>query len=193
MKKSIGLTAQVFGLAALAAWGCGGDGGGGGVLDGGRGGAGGSGSGGAPGSSQCRVPSCFLDVISTCVPQGACKMRSSATGLTTCYQNGVKEIVGVDLATKSSSYTVTRPDGTTCWTYSLPYSSTGALPDKVEITYKDGAGVAFATLSYDRKTGAIDLACPGGPPQSLLGACAGVMMGGDPGGTADQCEEGVCP
>jgi hypothetical protein len=190
---------------ALAAAGCGSPGGGGGSSDAAVGlgsggklgsGSGGSfGSGGQPGSGTdaCNLPRCFLDVISACIPQGTCKTQSMSTSSTTCWSNGVKQVASVDFNSMSSTVKYTKPDGSTCWYYEMPYTGAG-VPDKITVSYKDGSGRVFSTLTYDGTTGQVAVACPGGQPQPLNALCLATMMSGS-GMAADpeECPAGTCP
>jgi hypothetical protein len=198
------LAVFLFALGLAAATGCGSPSGGGGsdaaigLGSGGAFGSGGSlgsgsggsfGSGGGSGSGACTIPSCFLDVIVSCVPQGTCKTQSSSSSSTTCWSNGVRQVASVDFTTMSSTVKVTKPDGSTCWSYEMPYTGSTA-PENITINYKDGSGRVFATLNYERATSRVTVACPGGQPQPLTGACINTMMGsGDP----DLCPKGECP
>jgi len=177
---------------------CSGGSGGGGSSDGaaGLGAGGGVGLGGSGGAAACNVPSCLLDVITSCVPQGSCKTQISGNAFTICYANGVSQIGSFDFMSNTSTLRVTKPDGSTCWSYDMPVGAT--LPEKLVVDYKDGTGRTFATLTYDTTTGEVAVACPGSPPQSLRGACAGAMMpmmsGGSSAGPAmDACSTGTCP
>jgi hypothetical protein len=186
----------VFFASAILAVSCGGDRA---VSTGGDGGATRPTDGAAKPADQpggaCVLPACLSDVVSTCVPQGACTddPGGSAGTSTTCWDNGVAMKVEVDTTTFAAKITYTKPGGGVCWWYETPPAAPGGLPAQLMVTYRDGADRPFATLTYDTRTARASITCPGQAPVTLAGACVAGMMSGSGPPAAEECRKGTCP
>jgi hypothetical protein len=172
---------------ALLGFGCGnssGSGGGAGAGGAANGTGGSSGQGGNQSVGSCNI-ACLNDVVSQCVPSGAC--TTSQTGEGACYANGVKidttAVAGT--TTPSTTTTVTRPDGNVC--YSIDQV---VQPGSVTLTYKDAAGATIATGTAATETSAVTITCNGMTFALTGSGCPGAS--GQTDSSNPGCSAGTC-
>lgn len=93
-------------------------------------------------------PPCVQDLRAMCTPVAPCTQNVPGTFETQgigayCYANGVK------LATTQYTQTRLKADGTTCYSVEQPPVSSGTV---TTLTWKNAAGTAVATETYDYQT-----------------------------------------
>ena len=153
------------------------------------------GTGGA--SAMCEVP-CLTNLFSNCTPMGTCMSQFSLMpiGSNQCYSNGVKVSSVLNAsAGGAGTYTITYSKmGQTCYSIEVPVS--GANQQTFTFTYKNAAGTAVATGTYEMAMNKFTVMCTGGMTYDLSNpACTNVPRGmpmGGAGGMGSDCPMGTC-
>ncbi len=191
---------QQAGASGAGAGGAGGgQGGGGGVAQGGAGGGGAIDSGirevMIPPASACSVP-CVANLTRDCVPMGMCTEQTTGfANSNRCYTNQVKIITAIVPAAPPMptvlGMTTKKPDGSVCYTIDAQIAGAAIM-----MTFKNSAGVAVGTGTYDIGTMQPSITCDGqtyAPAQ--VASCAGVLqLPAVPGipGSGGNCQPGTC-
>jgi hypothetical protein len=181
---------------------------GGGIVDAG-GAAGGAGTGGSTGtggatgtgggSGSCSFPSCYIDLLSTCVPSGTCVQQTTTTYAPVmmtsnmCYSNGVKVLMNVNMTDPSSASSVTTvtKNGTTCYSYETPFSAGSG--SSATVVYKNVAGATVVTIAINATAKTETITCAGGSPVVVsLDACGSSVDGGSSTDGGAGCTTGTC-
>jgi hypothetical protein len=109
-------------------------------------------------ASMCKIP-CLATIDSECLPEGACVEQPVALGLVSnrCYDNGVKILSQLALGLPTSTLKIIhrKADGSVCFTVEGTVKGT----TEASVTWKDPAGTAVATGTYDITTMAATISC----------------------------------
>lgn len=164
---------------------------GGAGTGGGGAGTGGAGTGGGgAGTGGGAAPSCLRDLFAACATDGACVFQLGDAGASSrqvCYASGVKaRTTGASCSSTppdSSMTTVTKPDGSLCYTVETQLIYGHACEGGAS-TWKDAAGTVVATAAISSglgNTSSVTVTCSsGGAPTAYVAA-------------GQACTPDVCP
>jgi hypothetical protein len=171
---------------------------------------GGTGVGGAAGTGL-QLPSCVVDLLASCAPQGACTSAANDAGMVSdvCFASGVHVAVTNVVRNCGGPWTmtVTKADGSPCYTFEW-YVDIGMACEGIVNTWKDATGATVATgVENPYSTPSASITCTasgevqsctdrtilGGTPQA---PCCGVTNFGTARCTApfapSDCTKGAC-
>ena len=160
---------------------------------------------GTGGTGACNVPLCLNDLVSSCIPDGACVQQlgymcgavvcpQPLTAVPTsmfnymCFDNGVTVSTTVDMTNPASQTSVQtcRKNGTVCYSVEMPLSlATGTSMTEI---VKNPAGATVATEVFDQTARTVTITCTGGSPAVVSLDCftSSSRDGGTP------CTTGTC-
>lgn len=162
---------------------------------------------GTGGTGACNVPLCYKDLVSSCVPNGACvEQRGYMCGATVCpepltgvpmptsmfnymcYANGVTVSTTADMTnpTPQTSIQTYRKNGTVCYSVEMPLSL--ATANSVTMLIKTPAGATVATEVFNQTARTVTITCAGGSPVVVSLDC--MTSSSADGGTP--CTTGTC-
>jgi len=152
--------------------------------------------------TACGFPACYVDLVSPCMPEGACVSQSTSTcggsacptalatptGLITnsCYANDVKMLMSIDMSNPraSTTNTVVKKGSTVC--YTMTRNSSASPTGNTPVTLTNAAGTAVATTVWDETAQAQIITCTGGSPVVVSSGCMNEHIG------ASACTRGTC-
>lgn len=145
-------------------------------------------------AGACVLPACLVALTNQCMGTGACVQQSVITGtattLSVCYANGVKERTFIDTSATVPIVVSVSQNGALC--YSVEAVTTLGEQPQTLLTFKNFLGATMATGVRDAVTGAVTVTCLGQPPVQLGSGCPlGFGASQQDGGTA-ACTVGSC-
>ena len=135
-------------------------------------------------TDACALPACFTQLIGACQPEGSCTREIGATQVRLCYDNGVDFVSEI---TADGAYTITKPDGSTCYRLNLvsgvDFNATYLAPD----------GTVAGTAQQDVAAGTWTLRCASGTSKVIDSSACGLSADTIPGtGDSSNCTMGSC-
>ena len=136
--------------------------------------SGGSGAGHADASGValggCNFPNCLASLAASCQPSGTCteQFDNSTLATSSCFANGVKQILTIDPITGDSILTY-KNGSVLCYTVEIPAVALGTPTETLAFKNSTGQVVATGTSNIAGTTQTIT--CAGGSTVTLNPAC----------------------
>jgi hypothetical protein len=141
--------------------------------------------------ASCGVPACYLELLLSCIPEGACVEQATTTcGATACatppattptgatnnicFDNGVKMLMVIDMSNPlgTTATATTKKGSAVCLTTVVgPYSQGTVAPTA---TVKNAAGTTVATVVTDLTAQTETITCVGSSPVVVPMGCGEV-------------------
>jgi len=166
----------------------------GGAGSGGTGGNNGDGGSGAAGFDGFQPPGCLRDLFAPCSIAGSCAYQTDDAGnpVSRCYASGARSTsTGSRCTTNGPSVetaTITKPDGTLCYTVSISASPSQACEYETH-RWSDASGATVATgTTVTIPSVGISIRCEGGGETAMRSGTQPYLIF-----TSGQCSPGNCP